>query len=477
MSIRHPLLPLVLLSIGCEHDEISKSDDTSSALDTAEEVTEGCVVPDDQSSIFGTIELRPTTIPTVFTVHWGPQLEGASWVGFGPREADERVAPPRSAPGDRAEALLVGLQHSRSYRYRIFLDDGDTLYCSAERSLTTGAIDPQLPSPSLQVSAPELASGDFVVTVIDNPVGSTGRWAVIIDAEGQIVWAQRADAIRVWLSLDRQALLVNDHTYHPESPGSILRLPLDGSEPEEIVIEGAHTDFVEVEPGVYATFGWDLRSVEDGTRILAGETIVEQEAGGEPRRVWSTFDALEPDPNDDFGAEASWPEGVEYWVHLNHLHYDRQQNAYLSAGRNTENIFAVDRASGGTTWILERGGGDFEPTGDIEFNPHSAVPSPDGLLLFDTGSSSTDNCSAASEFALDTSLMTVGHLREYHTEDCLVTGYLGNAVLQESGNRSLVLAMNGQIDEVTAAGALTWRLNLPASWTFGYATREASLYP
>ncbi len=46
-----------------------------------------------------------------------------------------------------------------------------------------------------------------------------------------------------------------------------------------------------------------------------------------------------------------------------------------------------------------------------------------------------------------------------------------------NGNRSLVLAVPGLIEEVTPEGLPVWSLALPGGWSYGFALREASLYP
>ena len=438
-----------------------------------------CVVPDDPAAVFGEVLVEPSeAYPTVSTVRWTPTLEGESWVSFGrPSDAPWSATAFDDDTGGK-QATLLGMKASTEYRYQVVVRTDDGTLCTEPTSLTTGALDPGLPSLTLDGDSPDLASGDFTLLPLCDQGGSGGCWTLILDGDADVVWAHPEGPLRAWLSLDGRAVLLNDHIYNPDHEGTIRRVPLDGGEATELSFLGAHTDFVEVEPGVYATFGWDLREYQGGARTIAGETIVEIAEDREPRVVWSTFDALEPDLAQQHTTDPSWSTPAEIWAHLNHLHYAPDEDAYYATSRNQMAVYRIDRATGETTWTLGQGGGDFQQTGEgqISFNPHSAIPTANGLLLFDTGSGTSGGCSGMSEFALDDPPGAVEHTWLYTTEDCLVTNYMGNAIELEGGNRMMVLAMNAQLHEVTPAGELAWRLQGPFGWLFGYVTRTASLY-
>jgi len=478
--------PLLLtLALGCEpavHDsEPSGGGDSGDSAgdthtpDTDTQVDHDCTVPEDPDAIFGQIQLEPTAQATVFTVSWEGATDGDSGLGFGLPEGEEILVQPRAEDDGRVEALLVGLAPEHSYRWRVYRWQDQTLFCSPEATLETGALDPTLPTLTVSKHDASIASGAFTLLTATDELGSAGRWALIIDADGRIVWASQADGIRARLSLDRQAVLVNDRSYDPDTDGRVTRIPLDGSASSEVTIPGAHLDFVEVEPGVYASIGWDLRDFDDGARTLAGETIVEIDASGESREVWSIFDAMTPDLEQSWDSNPGWQTPAETWVHLNHLHYAHDEGAYYVTSRTQALALRVERASGETSWILGSSG-SFSSDEPIRFNPHSAVPGPSGLVIFDTGSETTEGCSGVSEYSLDTDTWTAALVASYHTEDCLVCGYLGNATVEDNGNRTLVLSTNGQLDEATPDGQLAWRLNGPSGWTFAFATREGSLY-
>ncbi len=46
------------------------------------------------------------------------------------------------------------------------------------------------------------------------------------------------------------------------------------------------------------------------------------------------------------------------WSHLNHLHFDGEQDLFLVTDRNFDRVFAIRRSTGDTEWVLGGDGGD-----------------------------------------------------------------------------------------------------------------------
>lgn len=465
-------------------DPTPDDDDTGDDDDSA---TPGdpCLELADPVAVFGLVEdTLSDKYPTVVTVRWMPSTDQETWVLYG-RDGDEMRAVMSEPDGpDGRVATLLGLTTDTSYHFQVVTESPDGLLCTAPAEVTTGPLPAELPELTVDVRDPAAAAGGYT-TLILKPESVLEDWLVILDANGDYVWFHRISpgAPRAWLSLDRKAVLINDTTYDPDEDGLVHRIPLDGSPPTSLVVAGAHQDFVEVEPGVIGSIGWDVREFDGVTDLIAGETIVEASEGSAPRVVWSVFDVAEPDPLQPYFPQPGWDPPAGLWAHLNHLHYAPAEDAYYVTSRFLGSVYRIDRATGQTSWILtpqqSPGDGDFQPAGEdpIEFMPHSAVPVEGGVLLFDTSSVTSGGCSAVSEYALDTVNGTADPVWLYATEDCAFCPYLGNAELLWNGNRTLVLATNGRIDEVTADGELVWQLETSAGWWFGYATRTADIYP
>jgi len=472
-----------MTSSGCASpDPFGEADDDTADDDDDDDSTSpasSCRELSDPDATFGEIEHEVNaTIPTVVTVRWSPEADLESWVWFGADLGNPRTAPSETVGADRG-ATLLGLRTDSTYSYRVVADTADGLVCTDTRSVTTGSLAAGMQTLSLPVYDESLAAGGYTVLVLSQEAGAA--WIVILDHEGEFVWFKPVGpaGFRARLSLDRKAILVNDPTFDPDEDGQISRIPLDGAAETVVSIDGAHTDFAEIDPGLYATFGWDLREYEDGDRTIAGETIVEASAGGGTTVVWSLFDDLEPDLTLEYEPQPYWTTDAGLWAHLNHLHYAPEEDAYYVTSRFLGAVHRIERAAGSATWVLAPGWGDFQPAEGslVDFSPHSAVPTDEGVLLFDTSSQLSGGCSAASEFRLDSESWTAEHTWIYATEDCLLCYAVGNSEELWNGNRTLVLSVNGQIDETTRDGELVWRLTAPFGCTFAYATRFESFYP
>ncbi len=441
--------------------------------------TDDCTVPDDPTAVFGSVQHEvDEVVRTVVHVRWHPPDDRLGQVRV---ERDGQVL--WSADGDAVDdgvlASVVGLKPATTYRVRVVLDDDGTLLCTDPIDVTTGTLPPGLPLLDVDLRHAAAATDDWLLVPVINSLEAGPGWALVLDADGDVVWYHDRETLRMRRSLDGRAMLLNDLVYDP-AQNSVLRLvPLDGSPTVRITVLGMHTDFVEVAPGVYGTFGWDIRPSDDGTRQFAADTLIEVRADGSITEIWNPFDDLTPhlDETYDKGL-ASYPD-AELWTHLNHLHYEPSEDAYYISSRSRGSIHRVDRATGRLDWTLAVRDGDFSPVGDtsLNFNPHSAEPTDDGLLIFDTGSETTGHCSAISEFVLDTTAWTAQTTWQYATEDCLVTTYMGNATVLPDGNRLLVLALSGQLDEVTPDGDLARRITLPYGWWVSYASGVATIQP
>lgn len=247
--------------------------------------TGDCVVPADPELLFRDLGLRKTEQPTVWQVEWqGIDTDGA-WVEVWDDEGTTIQAPAREGEKGGTFALLVGLEPDHEYDYRAVTELGGTRFCSPPGAFSTEPWGPELPSFTLESVRPEEAAGGFTVMAVSSLTGSSMPQVLVLNAGGAVVWATEAAAIRARLSLDREAVLFNDMTWDPGTVGTLTRYPLGGGEVEVMSVPDAHLDFVEVEPGLYAAFGWDLRFYESCGRTLAGETIIEFSSEQEPR--WS----------------------------------------------------------------------------------------------------------------------------------------------------------------------------------------------
>lgn len=467
------LLPLLLTLLLACPAPTSPSED-SGRPDTGEPA---CRVPDESDTPLAELGVEvDAVLTTVARVSWTRSAGSEAWVWFG-REGDAlRETKGKPADGGGERAVLLGLKADTEYVYRVVAEVDGELLCTEEARFRTGTLPAGLPAVAVESPAGPGAVSGYTLLPIRDVLGAAGSWATVVDMEGDYVWFLSVDALRMRLSLDGEALVFNDRSYGIDSPSRITRAPLDGSPITDVTVPGGHSDFVEVEPGTYATFDWEVRSFEDGARQIAGERLVEVGPDGSVREIWNVFDDLVPDLSREYGRDIQGSPELEVWPHLNHLHYDPVEDAYIVTARATESVHRVERATGRLSWTLGGVDGDFAGEGDeLRFNPHSAMPTERGVLLFDTGSFQDPACSAGVELDLDLEAWTAARSWQYSTDDCLRTDFLGNSDLLWSGNRTLVLAMSAQMDEVSAEGELLWRLRLATGWWLLYAGRVPEL--
>ena len=359
--------------MACTSDPASSSDSGSDERTT-------CVEPADPESVFGSVTVTQNEdVVTVFRVDWTPGMDGQSGMKMGrPGDIARDVVTRENGDGS-VTALWWGLRGASTvYEGQLFLETG--IRCTAVRiSAETGELPADLPDVSFALEKPEAAAGGFTLMPVNSTTPSQS-YQLIFDEEGRWFGTGRL-RLRTRLSLDGQAIWFNRRTYDAETMATIERVPLDGSDTIQYQAMGLHTDFVEVEPGVIASFGWDIRDIEEIGEEVAGETIVEVRADGSVREVWNLFDHLTPKKKSTVNVSLPCCPDAQIWAHLNHLHYDRNEDAYYATARNLDAVFKVDRSSGDMVWMLSAEQSSFdvaEGSAPAWFHPHGAVPANKG---------------------------------------------------------------------------------------------------
>ena len=365
------------------------------------------------------------------------------------------------------------------------LEKGDSIClignALAERMQHDGWLETLIQSrfPALELSffdADASADGYTIVPL----QGDYDCWTCVLDEQGRPVWASEipCQTHRTRFAPDGSGF-VSHYQTSPDNPVQLRSVSFFGDEVSEIPVEDAHHDFAIVDENTTAVLGYTERLVQIGDEELrlVGDTIIEVGPYGSAEVIWDLFDHVAIDPDLPF-PESAWREGTFECSHSNYLTYSADQDAYLITDRSVEAIYKVDRSTGAHLWTLADNLGDFEVHDEqalVEF-PHSIEPIDGGLLLFNQGHPLDDDCSEALEIEIDTQAGTASRGWTYETEDCLLTEYLGNAWRLDNGNTLAVFTKLGQMDEVTADGALVQRLNTGMGWWLSYAERVSSLY-
>ncbi len=435
----------------------------------------GCVPPD--IDVRADLELSEA-MPTVVIVQWEVVLDEveAALVKFGTDREYGRKA--RAWIGDDgvARAVLVGMKPSTRYHVQVVEVVGADWNFGPDERIRTGSLATELPDLDVSWFDAEAAHEGYLVTsVLTQP--ST---AVIIDDEGDYVWAHQPDLgwdrwfiprarlseVGEWVSYLAETTIGSGGGDAEER--AIVRVALDGSWEDAVRVDHAHHDFAELTDGTIAVLMKDRRTV-DG-ELVEGDRLVELGASGEPVTIWSVWDHFEYDPETEYGEPGTG------WTHANALDHEADDDAYYVSLRNLDTIVKIDRAAGDVLWCLGGETSDFllpDGSSTLFQRQHQFEILDDGVLVFDNGTAER-YASRVVEYRLDEEAGTAEPLWEYEADPSLYSLALGDVSRLPSESTMITWSTLGRVDEVSPEGEVLWRLEGDLGGGLGYTTwREA----
>ena len=415
------------------------------------------------------------------TAEWDlvhPDATGA-FVEFGPAGVRERMARARIDDSGHARAFLVGMKPTTENNWRVIEVVGGERLRGHRHALETGSLGTSVPDLTVEIHDPLRASGGYVVTsTLSQP--ST---AIIVDADGDVVWAHRPSADWHQLHIPR---VLRSRTgdwivYHAGlgyQPGEtevvldrmIVRIGLDGTGEETLRVPDAHHDVFERGGGGYTVLMYDWRTIDD--QQIQGDRLVEIDLDGTQRQIWSVWDHFEYDPQNGSTADLDWS-------HANAVDYDRGDDAYLVSLHNLDCIVKIDRETGDQLWVLGGEHSTFQlPDGGTTLfqRQHEFELLDDGgIVVFDNGLPAGGD-SRVVEYALDEQGGAAVFRWEYRLDPPRYNVALGHVDRLPNGNTLITWSALGQIDEVTPEGTVVWRLKAEMGSGFGYTTWRETLF-
>jgi hypothetical protein len=412
-------------------------------------------------------------VGTVARVSWTMRRAGTAHVEYGPTDAYGAATPDVDLDEGAAEASLIGLLPEAKSHFRVVAEvDGHT-WASNDRTIET---DP-LPDDSVELQLENDAGAGLgapwvVGSRVDDMDDHLGA-VFVADSQANVVWswvtpAGRVPSVRV--SSDHTALVALVEAYDTGlTNGKLVILPLDGSDPTEILVPMAHHDFVEV-PGVgWACIDAVVRDV-DGEPVV-GDRIVEVTADGTITEVWNAFDAI-PIVHWE-GWDAGYYSFGADWTHANGLAWDPSDGTYLISLYHGDEVIKIDRSTGAIVWILGGDDSDFTFGRGEEFGPqHAPTPVDGGVLLFDNGSGSR-----LARYTLDVDAGTAALAWSWAPADGLHALVVGDADPFMNGVALGGWGDAGRILGVGEDDVETWRAAMPTGSVVGKVERVDSLYP
>ena len=296
----------------------------------------------------------------------------------------------------------------------------------------------------------------------------------ILNPEGEIVWYQTDDRdldfYRARLSRDGKSVLYNAASIsgNPAENSELVRVALDGSSQDSIPVPLLAHDFVELPDGTLAAMVVEYRDFQ-GQR-LRGDQIVEVSPSGDLTPVWSSWDCFDPAVHQGDDPEQGWTFG-------NALDYDPTEDAYYLGMRNFSSIAKIPRGARSCEWVLGLVASTFEfaPGAARFLHQHQFQLRGNHLLVMDNDGSPSQ--SRVLEYELDIERNVATQVWSYVANPSVYTFVLGEPTRFDNGDTFINWSAAGQMERVSAAGEVTWKLNAGIGFVFGFHTLAESLYP
>ncbi len=403
------------------------------------------------------------SIPTVVTVQWSTDIPTTGLVQFSEKGGASRSTPPSTDPTTEHEALLLGLAPDTEIAIEVQAEaDGTTV--SESHSPPTGTPPEGLVSFEQTGDATSWEGFQILATADGDPT------VVIVNEKGQVVWWHVGHpdltVFRGRLSVDGTSVIYGaEGMAVGQDPSSrVVRVPLDGGEPETLDWPYLKHDFVELEDGTLAALTHVSLDPEDENAPW-GTGIMERAPDGTERVVWSIHSEPSPCGTD------------EELSHANALDWDAETGTYLVSMLIRSCLIALSRETGEILWTLGGDASDFDFVGDSTLfsSQHQFDQTADGVVIYDNGAAER-NASRVVEYALDfetweaTEIWTMAHDPSFYGPS------RGDVERLEDGLTRVVWDGYGEVQHLEADGTVTWQITTGHGPGLAYSTPLESFY-
>lgn len=416
-------------------------------------------------------------MPTVGIVEWSTTLANLAsanivytLVGTASNVLNKGGKAPVDLTKPNHRTLLLGLKPSSNYTFQIQATDINGAGCNSSAfSLPTTGTFPAtstfptgVPEVSRTVSNTSPQAKGFIVA----SSGMTyGNYAVIIDADGTVVWfaegpiqCSRArmdyEGVNMWM------LAVNEDN----STGEVRFVSMDGQIGKDNIsgLSNAHHDFA-VMPGKIAAMVWTTADIDSES------TLVEVNSDGSG----STTSIFNIGPNLYVGGPSA-VGGSTNSYHCNSILYHSADDSFTIGDRNS-NLYVKTSHSGTIQWqlggsCLNAPAGATHCVGESWRVNHGHHLLDDGtMLVFNNNESGTSH---VLEFQLSTAGTLTATLDKDFTFDAVSSNVLGDVQRLPNGNTLIAYATSGEVIEVDP----TWATVQTLTGIYGYTDWRETLY-
>jgi len=460
----------------------SATDTTTTDSDTGTETTTDAAIAD--------LQVVPGAVPGVMIATF-TSTEGTPRVEYG---LDETLgtATPVGASGTSHEMVILGVKTGRTYQFQAVVDtaSGEERSAMVEARVDSAEVSVPLWDLLEDDDSLQCESGGFVLV---SHIGANNSGVMIIDRDGDIVWSQPAppppaDCPSITyhqISRARPGPGPDELSYTTADGdrilqcGTIVRQPMDGTEPVVTYTDTSHHDYVHLPDGGYGWLGYEFgpyaSCTEKGMSLksTAVDTIMESADGvefTEATQVFSTFDDYAEPLKCDFNDE-NFLQAAGYFdlTHANSLMYRESDDAYFMMWRWHDNLIKVDRATGQKVWEFGGEYNDFTPMAgqdEAELFNHSHMSEiwDGGAMIFNNNDFGPDDPgpSYVQEYVLDETNMEWAVSWSWNTGG--FENLLGDArrmPYSDCDNILISLSRSGLVQEMTRDGDIAWQAGMP----------------
>jgi Arylsulfotransferase (ASST) len=392
----------------------------------------------------------------------------------GSQSADS-VTPAVPAAGDSAVIPVLGLLPASRYVARTVAYGPGGLTTGDPLPFATDTLPADLPQYEAGGSDP---SPGYVVF-------AAGRYGVVIDNTGRVVWYRSFAPLGPGLSF--MAEPAGRYVLRPSTPdpGDLepwVEVDALGNQTRTLGCAGGLQprphDLIAERDGSYwlmcdETRAMDLTAVGGVADARVTGTVVQHvSAAGARLFSWSPFDHLQItdlDAAERTGASVNWTHG-------NALDFDAGGHLIVSF-RSLSEVTSIDTATGAVLWRLGGRRNQFRfagtPTPAFAHQHGVRASAPGVLVLLDNIGDPSD--SRAERYLLDEAGRTATLVQAHGAVPPAVT-QIGGSVQAVPGGRTLVsFGTAGRVEEYDSTGRVTWRITGNAGYVFR-AQRIRSLY-
>jgi len=289
----------------------------------------------------------------------------------------------------------------------------------------------------------------------------------VIDREGRWLWYrvlsdELTDSSAYQVYFDQQG---NDLVYmaYADDPtkdlSALRRIDLLGHSLQQLSLPYAHHAFAELPDGVVAYLAVDERAWYDPDQEdyvqVCGDKLMEVDAQGELREVFSTWDWAEPTKHDHW--DESGVGKPADWTHGNALRYYEPSDSYLLSLAYLDTVLELDRESGA---VLRSFGAQGEIPVEVDsliFSlQHDPTLTDAGTLLMASGARTEETF--AIEYDIDEEAGVLRERWSYGQGAGLYTLAGGQASRLSNGNTLFGTGTTGLVREVTPEGEVVWEV-------------------